>query len=576
MTKDAIASPFCVNWQRLRRGTLGFVKGFLRRQSEILFPNREAREYRAWMAEHLKERQSICTEALEPGLLCILTAVWDGSPVGYLEKLAESVTAQNRSGACKWVVLDNGCTKASLVSYLAHLRTHSWVTVCRVETNIGIIGGLRYCLEHATARYILPVDADDYLYPDALEVITSFLRSAGYPALLYTDEDKVIGTRFFQPYFKPDWDPVLFLNSAYIAHLGVINREKALELGAYSDNRAEGSPDWDLFIRFMIAGYLPVHIPEVLYSWRVHARSTADDAASKPYVHSSQRAALQRFLDAQPNPANFSIRYSPLLGGAAHWHFSRQHSDPRALVCAVLTSDSRPNGSEAKGDYPEIRRVFVQVDAKVGSLASLAKEVVEEDGLVHLIDEHVQMDSDIRNGDWAWEALTLFELHPDTVMIGGRIWNGKGMITEAGRYFGFEGVCGCPDRGRSVLDPGYFGQVWKQRSVSAVSTQFTVIKSTFMLELLAVLPPDASLPFLGAWAGAHAIRSGKRIVYSPFLSGVSDLDWDAFVPSSERNLFLEKNKDLIPDRRFYSRHLSLEKPFALCRAPSSTKLGIAS
>jgi Glycosyl transferase family 2 len=558
MRKVAAAWSSHANWRRLRHGISGFIKGFLRRQSEILLPNREAREYRLWTAERIRERRLIYTDALEPGLLSILTPVWNGSPVGYLKKLAESIAAQNQSGACEWVILDNGCTKASLRSYLAELRAYSWVKLCRVETNIGITGGLRYCLEHATGRYILPVDADDYLYPDAFQVVTSCIRRAGYPALLYTDEDKVIGTRFFQPYLKPDWDPVLFLNSAYIAHLGVIDRGKALELGAYSDIRTEGSPDWDLFIRFMIAGYTPVHIPEVLYSWRAHAHSTADDAASKPYVHSSQKAALQRFLDAQPNPAKFSIEHSPLLGGAAHWHFSRQHSDPRALVSTVLRSSSG-------------------MDTNVDCLAPLAREVAEEDGFVHLIGEDVELDAEIKNGEWTWEALTLFELHPDTVMLGGRIRNSEGMITEAGRYFGFGGVCGCPDRGRSVLDPGYFGQVWKQRSVSAVSTQFAVIKATFLLELLAALPPRASLPFLGAWAGAYAVRSGKRIVYSPFLSGVSDLDWDSLVAPSERDLFSEMNKDLIPDRRFYSRHLSLEKPFALGRTVSSgTKLKIAS
>ncbi len=395
---------------------------------------------------------------------------------------------------------------------------------------------------------MLPVDADDYLYPDALQVITSFIRQTGYPALLYTDEDKLIGKKFFDPYLKPDWDPVLLLNSAYIAHLGIINREKALELGAYTDPKTEGSPDWDLFVRFLIAGYAAIHIPEVLYSWRVHARSTADDAASKPYVHASQKAALQRFLDTQPDPERFSIEYSPLLGGAAHWYFRRRHDRAPPFVSIALT-----------GSAADRKQVSLPVASKPACLAAFAREAARQNGFVHLVGEDV----DIENAEWPWEALALFELHPDTVMIGGRIHNRKGIITEAGRYFGFAGPCGCPNRGKSVLDPGYFAQMWKQRSVSAVSTQFAVIKAAFLLELLDSLPDNASLAFLGAWAGAHALRSGKRIVYSPFLGGVSDLDWDSLVPGSERDLFAILNKDLIPDRRYYSRHLSLEKPFAL-------------
>jgi glycosyltransferase involved in cell wall biosynthesis len=553
------APPLDASWRRLRRGIPGFVKGVLRRQSEILLPNREARDYRLWMHERMRRRQSIYTGALEPGLLSVLTPVWNRSPVGYLKKLAETIVTQNRDGDCEWVILDNGCMRTSLRSCLANLRAYPGVKLCRVETNVGITAGLRYCLENAAGRYVLPVDADDYLYPDAFQVVTSFLQQADYPALLYTDEDKVIGTKFFQPYLKPDWDPVLFLNSAYIAHLGIIDREKALELGAYSDSRTEGSADWDLFIRFMLAGYAPAHIPEVLYSWRAHAHSTADDAAIKPYVHSSQRAVLQRFLEAQPNPAKFNVEYSSLFGGAAHWHFCRDHSDARPLASVILGHGSDAHGNELENDYSAIKRVSVSIDTKLHWLVPLATELAERDGFLHFIGAGV----DIDDREWPWEGLMLFELHPETVMIGGRIRNTKGIVTDAGRYFGFGGACGCPDRGRSSLDPGYFGQIWKQHSVNAVSTQFAVVKATFLLELLAVLPEQASLAFLGAWAGAHAMRSHKRIVYSPFLSGVSELDWDSLVLPSEVDLFSKANKEFIPDRRFYSRYLSLEKPFAL-------------
>lgn len=557
-------SPLRASWRRFRRTVPGFVKGVFRRQSEILLPNREAREYRIWMARRLGQRRSIHNEPLEPGLLSVLTPVWNGSPVQYLKKLAESLIIQNPKGATEWVILDNGCMKSSLIAYLQDLSSYSWVKLHRFPTNLGIIKGLRSCLAHASARYVLPVDADDYLHPDALQVITSCIHRAGYPPLLYTDEDKVIGNKFFEPYFKPDWDPVLLLNSAYIAHLGIIDREKALELGAYTDEKTEASPDWDLFIRFMIAAYDAVHIPEVLYSWRAHAHSTADDAATKPYVHSSQKAVLQRYLDAQRDLADkFTIEYNPFLAGAAHFYFRRKHEHPRTIVSMVLCDGSGGvYGTDARIDYPGIKRLEISVHSDPPLLAALVRELAEQDGFVHFIGQDVQID----NPEWPWEALGIFELHPDTVCIGGRIRNNASLITEAGRYFGFGGVCGCPNRGRSALDPGYFAQMWKRRSVSAASTQFAVFKARFLLDLLNILPKEASLPFLGAWAGAHALRTGKRVVYSPFLSGVSETDWDTLVPASERNLFARMNQDIIPDRRFYPCHLSLRKPFSLAQS----------
>src|SRR5437588_13026381 len=96
MANFAGAAPsLYATWRRLRRGIPGFIKGFLRRQSEILLPDREARKYRLWIAERVRNRQSIYTEALQPGLLSVLTPVWNQSPIKYLESSPKSVIATN-------------------------------------------------------------------------------------------------------------------------------------------------------------------------------------------------------------------------------------------------------------------------------------------------------------------------------------------------------------------------------------------------------------------------------------------------------------------------------------------------
>lgn len=523
-------------WRGLRRKLPAFIKGAVRRKADTLLPNREASLYRTWMARRLAERGQLYPDRAPEGLLSIVTAVWDGSPIRYLKTLADSIALQNRDGACEWVLLDNGCSHRALRAYLDRLRSYSWIKLHRLEQNTGIANGLRYCLEHAANRYIAPVDADDYLYPDALRVLSAWIQRTEFPAALYSDEDKIIGERFYQPYLKPDWDPVLLANSAYTAHLGVVDRELALRLDAYGDPATEGSPDWDLFMRFMAAGQCAVHIPEVLYSWRVHARSTADDAATKPYVEASQQAVLRRFLDSRGLAGKFDIERNPLPAATAHWHFARKQDS--ALPLRVITV-----------------RASEKSDAR--ELLPLARETAAQGGWIHFLGEDVT----IEDPGWLGEARGLFELHPGTAMVGGRIHNRQGVVTEAGRYFGYGGVCGCPYRGSSMLDPGYFTQMCKQRSVSAVSTQFAVIDAAFLADLLGAMP-RVSVAFLGAWAGAHALRTGKRMVYSPFLSGVSDLDWETLSNPDEQHQFAESNRDLIPDRRFYPRSFSLEKPFA--------------
>jgi isocitrate lyase len=98
----------------------------------------------------------------------------------------------------------------------------------------------------------------------------------------------------------------------------------------------------------------------------------------------------------------------------------------------------------------------------------------------------------------------------------------------------------------------------KQRSVSAVSSQFAVLRASFLTELLNDLSGGTSVRMLGTWAGAYALRSGKRVIYSPYLSGVSDLDWDALAKPEEVAAFERKNADLMPDRRFYPAAFGLQ------------------
>jgi glycosyltransferase involved in cell wall biosynthesis len=521
----------------------------LRRVARAVYLLWDAREYNRWMAAHLKQRQGRYSGAATPGLLSILTPVWDGTPLAYFRTLVGTIVEQNTAGHSEWVILNNGCQKPELLAYLEELQRHAWVAVHNSPENVGIIGGLRLCLERARGRYVLPVDADDWLYPDCLDVVSWWIRESGFPPLLYSDEDKRIDMRAVQPYLKPDFDPVLLLNSAYIAHLGVIDRVMALELGAYSDKNTEGSADWDLFIRFFAAGKAPVHIPEVVYGWRMHPESTADDAQSKPYIHTSQRAVLQRYLDLRGIAQDYSVKYSPFVKGTADWWMERKHTRPSPAVMVTLTNSSHGKHTVKTADYPDLKNVTLPLDAGLYGLQALAGE-----GLVCLVSEDLEID----RSDWLWDAVSLFEKHPDAVMVGGRIRNRCGEIISAGLVLGFEDAAGCPDAGRPAIDPGYFAQMWKQRSVSAVSSQFAVIRASFLGEL----PADASIPFLGAWAGAAALRLGKRIVYSPFLSAVSHLDWNALVTDQERNAFRTAHRDILPDSRYYSRHLGLTRESA--------------
>ncbi len=539
-----------------KRAAAAYVKGTLRRQADALLPSRETREYQHWIVQRQQSRKAIYTQHPHTGLFSILTPVWNGSPVRYLRALAESIEQQNRDGASEWVLLDNGCANPKLLECLQTLGERPWVRLLRSEENLGITRGLHRCLQEASGRYVLPVDADDLLHPDALAVIASSLEKAGYPRLLYTDEDKVVGSRLCQPYFKPDWDPVLLLNSAYIAHLGVIDRVTALELEAYSDPAVEGSPDWDLFLRFLKAGHSACHIPEVVYSWRVHASSTADDSDTKPYIASSQRRALELYFAARQLDNEFEIEPSALFEGGVHWHIL-QKSAPKPAWSTILLDDAGTTSRSIQRAGSD-NTILMAPAEDPKQLVPQLHAVEQRDGFVAFLSSGLR----IENSEWKAEALSVFALHPDTVMIGGRIQGPDGKLTSADLVFHFENLWGGPNCGRPADDPGYFGQLWKQRSVDAVSTQFAVMRVEFLFELTAQLPPGTSLGCLGLWAGAYAAQISRRVVYSPFLSGVSDLSSDPCSNPQEEALFRESYAGRLPKGRFYSSMLSATHAFS--------------
>jgi glycosyltransferase involved in cell wall biosynthesis len=523
----------------------------VRSASIDIAPHRD-RRYDAFRRTRLDERRREYPANPEPGLLSFLSPVYDTPPT-FLEELADDIVGQDGGTDFEWAILDNGSTDSGTLSVLERLRAQPFVRVFRVEENIGILRAMRLLLERANGRYVLPLDSDDRLTPDCVRIVTSSLQRHAYPAVLYTDEDKTDGWNYGDHALKPNWDPVLFVNSCYIAHLTAFRRDQALELGVYDDVAVEGCHDWDTFTRFMFAGEHPLHVPEVVYSWRQHQGSTSSNIESKPFVWASQQHLLGKIVAAQRHPERFRIEQSPLLvKNTPDWWLRRQRVDPVgiATICIGEAVDSFPmdpsiphTTTRVPATTPEVLR-----DAIIGAIA--------RGDLVHLLGPGTIPDDD----EWAWEAMGTMELFPDTVAVGGSLSH-AGTIIDGGRYLGFGWGCASPSVGRSVGDSEYLALGWKQRSVSAVSAAHLVVDARFLLEALGMLEtePQATLEDLGSWLGLAALRTGRRVVFSPYISAKAiKSSAAAKMASGELRAFLRAASGAIPDTRYYSRHLSLE------------------
>ncbi len=530
----------------------------LRARRESPDERAEAREqqYERFLHSRIKQRAAeYHLTDRDPDLLTFLTTVYD-TPGPFVDALADDLYGQDCQLDFEWIVIDNGSSRPDTMKALEQLRTRPGVKLFRVEDNIGLVRAMRYALERATGRYVLPLDSDDLLSRDCVRIVASTIQSHNHPPIIYSDEHLTDGYAISDFALKPDWDPVYFANACYIAHLTAFDRLRALELGVYDDVGMEGCHDWDTFTRFMLAGDSPHHVAEDLYGWRMHSMSAASGNLSvKPYIQESQRHLLDKIIAGQPHPEHFEVASNPLA--ADDLRISRARIDP--VPMATLSIGSPQEHPRPVDSIPH--RIVALPDAsRPQDLISVVADAADRGELVHLLRAGVFPSDD----EWLWDAMGLFELFPDTVAVGGPLLR-AGHVIDAGRHLGFGWGCGSPLVGRGLFEPGYRGFAgWKQHSVSAVSASHAVFEPAFLRSVLHELgdEPAATLDDLGSWLGLAAVRDKKRVIFSPYTQArCPTLHANRSMGPTEQAAFLRAARSEMPDTTYLSRHASLSTPF---------------
>lgn len=175
------------------------------------------------------------------------------------------------------VVVDDGSTDrtaAILETFAGDIR------LIRNPTNIGLPGSLNKAITSTHSKFVVRVDADDYVNAAFLDVLYLFLAenprfdAAACDYLLVDDREEVIGRGDAMS------DPIA---------CGVMFRtEQLIDIGLYDESFLRHE-DRDLRLRFL-ERYVIHHVPLPLYRYRRHDENITNDTAEMEHHERRLRA----------------------------------------------------------------------------------------------------------------------------------------------------------------------------------------------------------------------------------------------------------------------------------------------
>jgi glycosyltransferase involved in cell wall biosynthesis len=227
--------------------------------------------------------------------LSVVMPVYDAP----LDLLASAVDSVRNQVYANWelCIADDASTNPAVRDYLAELAAaEPRVRVHLRERNGNISAATNSAAAIASGEFLVLLDQDDLLTPDALAEIA--LRAAAQPGadIIYSDDDKIDASgRRFAPQFKPDWSPELLLGYMYFSHVFAVRRDLYERAGGMRLG-FEGSQDYDFALRATEQAREIAHVPQMLYHWRVLPGSTAASGAAKPASFEAGRRAVEDAL----------------------------------------------------------------------------------------------------------------------------------------------------------------------------------------------------------------------------------------------------------------------------------------
>ncbi|MBF0612788.1 MAG: glycosyltransferase family 2 protein [Magnetococcales bacterium] len=396
-------------------------------------------------------------------------------------------------------------------------------------------------LEVASGEFVALLDHDDLLSEHALFWMAQAILDHPHAALFYSDEDKVdeAGWRS-DPYFKCSFNLDLFLSHNLITHLGVYKTSLLRQLGGFRPG-FDGAQDWDLALRFLdhIGQEQIVHIPRILYHWRMHPASTARSQQAKPYAYVAAQQALNDYF--KRNRIAASAEFLADIGA-----FRPRYALPRPCPLVTLIIPTRNGVNQLrpclesilkKTDYhpydillvdngsddpatlawfaqlstqPNLHIVRYDAPFNYSAINNFAVNLARGDLLALLND-----DTEIIDKDWLTEMVSI-ALQPGVGAVGARLWYPNDTVQHGGVILGLGGYAAHAHRLFPKNHPGYAGRLMLMQSYSAVTAACLVVSKSAYQQVGGMDEKNLVVAYNDVDFCLRLREAGYRNVWTPF------------------------------------------------------------
>ena len=460
------------------------------------------------------------------------------TPVEFLRQMIESLIVQTYSNWELCIVNaspDNEEMQKVLAEYSAG---DSRVRFCNLKENLGIAENTNRAFAMTKGEFVGLLDHDDLLAPNALYEIVKILQDHPQADALYTDEDKVTTEldEHFQPHLKPDFNLDLLRSNNYICHFFVVRKSIVEKAGGFR-KEFDGAQDYDFIFRCTENAGEVLHVPEILYHWRTHKASTADNPASKMYAFEAGKRAIEAHLERTGTKGEVS--HTQDLG----FYRVKYPVQGKPLVSVIIPNKDEKETLqtclemlEKNTGYQNFEIIIVENNSTTDEIFRYYKELsgnrkihllrwgkefnysaINNFAVAHAKGEYLLfLNNDVKsiNPDWLEEMLGVCQ-RPEVGGVGAKLIYPDNTIQHAGCVIGMGGIAGHMFVDMPADRTGYLHKASLLQDMSAVTAACLLMKKE-VFEQAGGFTEELAVAFNDVDLCLKVRKNGYLIVYDPY------------------------------------------------------------